>query len=509
MTNNGFLKDFTKVFVSLQCTALFFNHANAWSQDKKPNIIFICTDDQAAWTVGASGNNEAITPNLDKLAEDGAYLSNMFVTTPVSSPARAGIFTSKYASEVNIPDFIVVPSHKLHTPEKGRVGLAPDEVTFVELLRNAGYRTGLVGKWHLGDWTRDASRTFHPTNYGFEHFVGITGGGTATADAAIEEDGVITKQKGFTDNILTRRALKYIRDNKNDPFLLCVMYRSPHTPWRPAPRADRAVYAGKDLTISHMDYPDLDTVRVKRMMEDYMVNVATVDRNVGDILKELERLGLFDSTIVIFTSDNGFNMGHNGIWHKGNGLWATKTMPPSTENIDGKYRPNLYDNSLKVPGIIRWPGVVSPGLHVSNTVSNLDWYPTILQMAGVGTENAPQGIRGKSIVPLLKEEESNKWDNDIYTEYSMINYCTALMRSYRTPEWKLVRDFLNPERDELYDLRNDPGERNNLISSKNKEIITAIEQLDRKLLRKMEEINDPLLKSVRKKDFTDYLNSIH
>src|SRR5690606_18778262 len=182
---------------------------DAYAQRTQPNIIFICTDDQAVWTVGTSGNSEAVTPNLDRLAAEGAYLSNTFVTTPVCSPSRSSIFTGKYASETNIPDFIVAPGHKLISPEKLAVGLDNKVVTFVEFLRKAGYATGLVGKWHLGDWTKDPSRKFHPTNYGFEYYMGIPSGGAQAADANMEEDGIISKQKGFTDNILTKKAVKY------------------------------------------------------------------------------------------------------------------------------------------------------------------------------------------------------------------------------------------------------------------------------------------------------------
>lgn len=496
------------VFILVTLVAMVFCKTLDVHAQSRPNIIFICTDDQAEWTVGVSGNAEAVTPNLDRLAAEGAYLSNTFVTTPVCSPSRSSIFTSKYASETNIPDFIVAPGHKLASREKLRVGLDNREVTFVELLRRSGYATGLVGKWHLGDWTKDPSKKYHPTNYGFEYYMGLTSGGAVAADANMEENGTVSKQKGFTDNVLTKKAVQYIRKHKEGPFFLCLTYRNPHSPWRPAPKEDRAVYAGKDLAIPHLDYPDIDTAKLKRMMEDYMVNVASVDRNVGTVLTELENLGISENTIVIFTSDNGFNMGHNGIWHKGNGIWATKTLPESTENIEGRYRPNLYDNSLKVPGIIKWPGAIKPGLRLSNTVTNLDWFPTILHMAGAKSAT-PVSVRGKSIVPLLKGQKIEKWDDDVYSEYSMINYSRALMRSYRTTQWKLVRDYLNPERDELYDLRNDPEERHNLIHENSRETTMVIKQLDKKILGRMKEINDPLLQAVQKKDFNGYLRSIN
>lgn len=487
------------------CTCLFSKEG--WTQKNKPNIIFICTDDQAAWTLGVSGNSEAITPNLDQLANQGAYLTNTFVTTPVCSPSRSSIFTGKYASQNRIPDFIVARGHKLFTPKKGEVGLDNKEITFVELLRKAGYATGLVGKWHLGDWQKDPSKKFHPTNYGFQYYMGLISGGSKAADAELEENGIVAVHKGFTDDILTKKAIQYVKNNKEKPFLLCLMYRAPHSPWRPVPKGDRAVYENKKLTIPDLNYPDLDTAKVGKMLVDYMANVATIDRNVGRILKELDALGISDNTIVIFTSDNGFNMGHNGIWHKGNGIWATKTQPASTTNIDGRYRPNLYDNSLKVPAIVKWPGTVRSGLKISNSITNLDWYPTILQMAGI-SDDIPKTVKGKSIVPLLKGTKINSWQDDVYAEYSMIQYSTALMRAYRTPEWKLVRDYLNPERDELYNLKTDPGEHHNLIGKRTTKVKEIVQELDQRIMKKMEEINDPLLEAVRKKDFKKYLENI-
>ena len=189
-------------------------------------------------------------------------------------------------------------------------------------------------------------------------------------------------------------------------------------------------------------------------------------------------------------------MGHNGIEHKGNGIWITNTLPPATKNIASKYRPNLYDNSLKVPAIVKWPGVVAPGTVIEETTSNLDWYPTVVAMAGADLPKNHQ-IYGRNLCPLLKGQEVEGWNNDFYSEYSMINYCRAYMRCYRTPQWKLVRDFLNPERHELYDLVNDPAETTNRIGDSSPETLRVVDSLHQKILDQMEGIGDPLLKDVR------------
>ena len=290
-----------------------------------------------------------------------------------------------------------------------------------------------------------------------------------------------------------KSAEEFIRANSNAPFMLCLNYRAPHKEWLPVADVDWEPYETMEVEIPEPDYPDLDVPKVVKMMGEYLASVAGVDRNVGRTLAVLDELGLAENTVVIFTSDNGYNMGHNGIWHKGNGIWATYTTPEDTENINGKYRPNLYDLSLRVPGIVRWPKVIRPGTVIDETVSNLDWYPTLVAMAD---ESLPrtQTVRGRNLLPLLRGEKPASWDNDFFAEYSMQIYCRTHMRAYRTAEWKLVRDLLNPERDELYDLARDPGEHTNLIHSTEARALEAIEALDRNIREKMQEINDPVLR---------------
>ena len=233
-------------------------------------------------------------------------------------------------------------------------------------------------------------------------------------------------------------------------------------------------------------------------MKEYLASTTGIDSNVGRILKLLDELKLEENTIVIFSSDHGYNMGHNGIEHKGNGYWITKTFPPAQGNIAERSRPNMYDNSLKVPAIIKWPDVVKPGIVIENTMTNLDWYPTLVEM---GKSKIPEKkiIRGRSLVPLLKGEKVNDWNNDVYAEYSMINYSKAFMRTYRTSKWKLTEDFINEGRDELYHLETDPLETTNLINTESEEVHTIRKNLHEKIILKMKEINDPLLQQVEVK----------
>lgn len=483
-----------KINCILIVTCLFLANYSVQAQGQRPNILFIFTDDQASWAVSASGDPNAHTPNMDRLVREGAYLKNAFVTTPVCSPSRASLMTSQYASEYDILDFIPQPGHRLYDPEAD-IGLAPESITFAEVLQQAGYATGLVGKWHLGDWTETEDKKYHPTNHGFDYFMGLTGGGTTPDNPPLEEDGVVREFKGLTTNILTDHAIEFIKKNAGHSFLLSLHFRAPHARWLPVAEEDWAPYENMDPILPNPGYPDLDVEKAKRKMREYLASTSGVDRSIGRLMSLLEELDIADNTIVIFTSDHGYNMGHNGIEHKGNGIWITKSLPAPTENIASKYRPNLYDNSLRVPAVVRWPGVIQPGTVIERTTTNLDWYPTIVEMAGA---ELPEDkiIRGRSLVPLLKGEEVEEWNNDFFAEYSMINYCRAYMRCYRTPEWKLVRDFLNPERDELYNIARDPEENINLIHDCSDETKAVIKQLDAKLTASMKEIHDPVLKGI-------------
>jgi uncharacterized sulfatase len=450
----------------------------------RPNILFIYTDDQAPWTIGISGNEQARTPHIDRLFREGAYLTHCFSATPVCSPARVNAMASRYGTEVGITDWI----NPRAEPE---LGLDPSIVIWPELLSKAGYATGLVGKWHLGVPDR-----FSPNRNGFDYFMGFREGATVLVDPPLELNGQPHKVQGFTVNILTDHAIEFLRDHRKRPFALCVHYRSPHAPWLPLPNEDWEQFQDLDCKIPNPDYPKLDTPRVKRVMREYLGSVASVDRSVGRLLAALDELGLLDNTVVIYSSDQGYNMGHNGIWHKGNGHWILTEPPPGTDNVPKGQRPNMYDNSLLTPTGIRWPGHIAPGTIVAETTSNLDWYPTILAMVGV---ELPQGvvIRGHSFLPLLEGKKIPEWDNDIYAEYSMHHGAKTHMRMYRTPQWKLIRDFLNPQRDELYNLNSDPAETTNLIRDPSPQVQQVIAELHEKILAKMRQLKDPAIEFVK------------
>lgn len=471
------------------------------SAESRPNIVLVYTDDQAAWALGAavkrgwfSDVSPAATPHMDRLAREGAIFRNSFCTTPVCSPARAAMMTGRYASEFGITDFIPQPGHKLFDATN-QIALDPDaSTTFAEVLQQHGYKTGLVGKWHLGDWTGEGRARFHPTKHGFDYFMGLTGGGTRPKDPDLEEDNVVRKFTGLTTDILTDRALQFIRnsgadaqassENHAQPFLLCLHTRAPHGAWLPVAPEDWQPYESMSPQIPNPDYPDLNVSKMKKQLREYLASTSGVDRNLGRILQLLDDLKIADNTVVIFTSDHGYNMGHNGIWHKGNGIWATRKPPVGTHRgvnvVSQKYRPNLDDHSLRVPLIVRWPGAVSKGTEIDATVTSLDLFPTLLAMAGIKLpQNLP--LRGRSFLPLLQGNKPNDWNDDFYAEYHMINYAQADLRCFRTPRYKLVVDSHNAGNNEFFDLKNDPGESQNLIRDKRPEIRRAMNELTQRL----------------------------
>lgn len=456
---------------------------------KRPNIVFIMTDDQAPWAVGAwkdggLGATHADTPHLARLFKQGVYMPNTFVVTPVCSPSRAALATGRYGSELGITDWINPGKEPKH-------GLDPKTTTWYESIQEAGYHTALIGKWHLG-----LTDAHHPTKTGFDYFMGHRGGGWSPNNPTLEKDGKQSKFQGLTTDILTDHAIAHLKEQSNDkPFLLVLHYRAPHARWLPVAPEDWAPFEKLDPKLPHPQYPGLDVPRVKRMMREYLASVRGVDRNVGRVMKTLDELKVADNTLVVFTSDHGYNMGHNGIWHKGNGHWVLKkdALPAATKNVPRGQRPNMYDTSVKVPTAIRWPGVVNQGSTLGETITFLDWFPTLVTIAG-GKMPTDVTIRGRDFSPLLRGEKLANWDNDYYGEYSTKHQSRTHMRCYRTANWKLVVDYLNPERDELFNLKKDPGETTNMLNVKNAEAIRVAAELRGRIVERMKQIGDPVAK---------------
>jgi uncharacterized sulfatase len=438
--------------------------------DSRPNVLVIYTDDQARWGVGAYGNPEVVTPNLDRLAGSGARFLNAFTVTPVCSPSRAEMMTGRLGTQVSITDWI-------NAGVEPGLGLSPAEVTWPERLRASGYDGILCGKWHLGERPEH-----HPTRRGYGAFFGFLGGGNRPIDPTLEVDGERKKLDGSLPDHLVDRAIAFIDAPRTAPFLVSVHFRAPHTPYAPVPEVDSAAVAALDPTL-----PDpgpgltLNAERVKKITREYYASIHSVDRNVGRLLDHLDAKGLTDRTIVIFSSDHGYMIGHHGLWHKGNATWLA-------EGRSGP-RPNMFEESIRVPLVVRWPGVTSPGQVIESVVSNLDLFPSILEMVGIGVPPTLR-IHGRSFVPLLRGGAPGGWDDTLYGQYDMHHYKVARMRMVRTPEWKLIRHYEPDEPDELYHLATDPTERENLSGSA--EQAEVRQGLERKLEAWMRSTGDPL-----------------
>jgi uncharacterized sulfatase len=454
--------------------------AGAWSPleagtPKKYNIIAIVTDDQGYWGVGAYGNKEVKTPNMDKLAKQGARFLNAFCATPVCSPSRASYFTGRWGTQVSITDWIAPKE------SDGGLGLPNDAITWAQVLQKQGYTTGLIGKWHLG-----TQAAFHPTRRGFDYFMGFLGGGNTPMNPTLEVDGKDKKFTGSLPDILTDHAIDFVKKNKDRPFALCLHFRAPHLPYGPVPEEDSKPFKDLDPTIPKVK--GIDVNQVKTWTRDYYASIHSVDRNLGRLLEALAKLGLEENTIIVFTSDHGYMIGHHVLHTKGNANWVAG-------GITGPKRPNMFDLSLRVPLIIRWPGVVKPGTEIRELVSNIDMFPSVLGMLKVA---APEKYKqnGMDFSPLLRGEKV-AWRSAVFAQYDLHNGGLAYMRSIHTQRWNLVRHHYASGLDELYDLDNDPDELTNLYN--NPKHAKTRDELQQRLTEWQRAIDDPILRDPRAK----------
>jgi choline-sulfatase len=405
---------------------------------ERPNIVFFLTDDQARWTIGSYGNKDSHTPNMDRIGREGAVFDRCFVTSPVCSPSRASLMTSQYSFRTGIHDFLD-PSRQ---PE---LGLSPRFPTWPRQLQQAGYSTGLAGKWHLG-----LKPEFHPHHLGYDWFYGFLGGGNTTRNPLFEVDGREQELKGFTVDLVGEAAVEFIRRNRSHPLALSVHFREPHGPTTPAPDQDEALFRGRKIEVPR--YKGVDPAAVERERLDYYKSIASADRNIGRVLDELDALGLAGNTVVIFAGDNGYMIGQHGLRTKGNAVWMTGAR--------GR-RPNMFDDSMLVPCTMRWPGVIRPGTRIGRMISFLDFYPTLVSIAGAASQPADYVPCGLDLSGLLRGSPI-PWRSTVFGDYHMCNYYDDNMRMIRTADWKLVTHTSFEFPIELYNLREDPGEETNL-----------------------------------------------
>jgi uncharacterized sulfatase len=447
------------------------------------NLIAIVTDDQAEWSLGCYGNKESITPNMDRLAKEGARFANAYTVTPVCSASRASYMTGFWNTQLAITDWIA-PNE-----QHAGVGLPQGTITWPQVLQQNGWTTALVGKWHLGEKPHNV-----PTQTGFDHFYGFLGGGNTPMNPTYDFPEGPKKLSGYGGDLLTDEAIRWIGEQKEKPFVLCLHFREPHLPYGPVPAVDHDALKNLDPTVPQLK--GLDIQQVKGWTRDYYAAIHSVDRNMGRLFDYLDKQGLWEKTIISFTSDHGYNIGHHMIHTKGNGYWVAG-------GVNGPKRPNMWDTSVRIPWMVRWPGVVKPGTIVEQPVQNLDTFATMLGMLGAPMPKGSKQL-GKDVSPLLRGESSAPPHDVIFGQYDLHNSGLAYLRMVRTDRWKYVKHFHENLMDELYDLKADPGETKNLINMRKatkENVREVIAGLRGKLHAWQKSIDDPVLSEPRLMDY--------
>ncbi len=443
-----------------------------------PNLLFFLTDDQAKWAVGAYGNIDIHTPHMDRLAREGMRFSCM-VTCPVCSPSRGMILSGRYPHQIGLDDYIADEDE----------GIDPKVPLLSEVLKQAGYATGLFGKWHLGHKRPE----FHPNRRGFDVFVGGLGGGYANKDPKLWVNDKVEQFAGFATEVLLEHALRFMRENRDRPFAVFFHTREPHMPYLPVPEEDMKPYEGKRLKV-----PKVEGVPEERMEAEYRAYYSAItfaDRCLGRLLDELEELGVGDDTIVVFMGDNGYMIGQHGLETKGN---AWRIVPQGGTVIGTRIlgdpklrRPNMFDLSIQVPFIVRWRGVVPPNSVCDELVCSVDILPTfldILRQAGVDVPTI--ATEGQSLLPLLRGQKV-AWRDAVFLLYDMHHGAVAHMRMVRTKRWKLVLHLQEGGQHELYDLESDPDELHNRYSDPS--VKGVQDELTERLRAWQKRVNDPRL----------------
>lgn len=409
--------------------------------------MVILSDDQGPWALGAAGNAEIHTPNLDSLAARGTRFENLFCASPVCSPSRASILTGLIPSQHGVHDWLREDDV---SPSAPAVSYLEGLTTYPEVLSAAGYACGLSGKWHLGDSITPQA--------GFRHWYAHRTSHGDYFTPPMVRAGRPVEETGYVTDLITEDALSFLGDTLRtaEPFCLSVNYTAPHHPWVDQhPREFLDLYAECPFASCPQEpwhpwlHPSLNHA-VRDALADprpsligYFAAVTAMDAAIGRLVAFLERHGLLESTVLLFLSDNGYSCGHHGIWGKGNGTYPL----------------NLYEESVKVPSLIVQPGTVPAATVVHDLVSTYDVFPTLLDLAGVSRERDP-AQPGRSWAELLRHGDTRRADDFavVYDEYGSA-------RMIRTSRWKYVARYPDGP-DELYDLETDPGERDNRIGDR-------------------------------------------
>ncbi len=424
--------------------------AEAAAGSKRPNILFIMSDDHAAHAISAYDGRLIQTPNLDRLAREGCLFTRVYATNSICTPSRASILTGQYSHVNGVPTFN---------------RFDPAKVTVAHRLQAAGYYTTMIGKWHLGSDPQ-----------GFDHWEVFPGQGVYFDPVLYTAEGSKKYVGGYATDVVTELAIRQLRERPKDkPFFMMLHHKAPHRPWEPAARhkaiwSQKTIpepptlfddYAGRTDAIREQKQSiarDLNKTDVKepvpegligkartrwlyqRYMQDYLGCIQGIDESVGKVLDELDAQGLAENTVVIYTSDQGFFLGDHGLYDK-------------------RF---MYEESLKMPFLLRWPKGVRAGTRQDAMAINCDFAPTFLALAGA---EIPAEMQGVSLVPLFGGAIPQDWRKSFYYRYyhDPGDHNTARHYGVRTETHKLIC-FDKKEQWECYDLVKDPEELKNIYS---------------------------------------------
>ena len=405
------------------------------AQPAKQNIVLILADDLGWRDLGCYGNTNVLTPNIDKLAAEGTRFTQAYAAYPVCSPTRASIMTGRYPTRTGVTDWIPGrqsdPKGPITTPHTAEI-LSLAEVTIAERLKKAGYKSASIGKWHLG------GDGFLPTDQGFDVNVGGNHRGSPPPSGKLgasyfgpsELPNLKLADGEFLPEKLTDATVRFIEQNKANPFFIYLAHYSPHTPLQ-----------ARDA--------DIERHRLKgggKYNPIYAAMVESVDASVGRVVEALQRTGTLEKTMVVFFSDNG------GLRYEGKSKSAVTDNAPLRAG-----KGHLYEGGVREPLIVRCPGLSKPGAVIDSQVCSIDFLPTFCQLASV----PPGVVDGISLLPLLAGKPSPKralyWH---YPHYS--NQGGEPGSSVREENWKLI-EFHADGRLELFNLKDDPSEKVNVV----------------------------------------------
>lgn len=433
--------------------------------EKKPNFLFVLVDDQPYDAVGFSNRYPFLkTPNIDKLAKEGVNVKNFFVTQSICSPSRASFLTGTYPH--------------IHGVNQNNKYVDPDWTNYAPFsthLQKSGYETAHIGKIHMA-WKRGKEH-IRP---GFDYWFSFIGQGQYF-NPKVNDNGRETQIEGYMTDILTDKTVDWLV-NKRDPdkpFSLNLWHKAVHEKHLPAPRHEdlfqddplpeppfdthKETFKGKPEWLRRKTYgfkwnendkipeelPEITWPINKHKYMQLLRSLIAVDESLGKVIKTLEEIGELENTVIIYSSDNGYFMGEHTF-------------------IDKRL---AYENSMRVPMIIRYPKLISKSSVVDEQCLNIDIAPTILDLAGV---NKPSYMQGESMLKLISGKKDKSWRKSMLFEYYVDDawpYAGPNQVAVRTNEYKLIDNFLEDDIDELYDLKNDPGEMTNLINDSSYDLV--------------------------------------